>query len=276
MKSQADQRWNELRRDWSGCVFPGRAGVLAAHPDDETIGASALLARCAEPTVIFLTDGAPEDRRLWPADFHGAREDYAHCRRQEAEDALAFAGISPGQITWLGAMDQEAIFHAGRFIEALEQIAIDRRLDILVTHPYEGGHPDHDAAALIAWIAAARLPRLMLLEMTSYHARGDRCETGAFLSADQGNEFIFEFAEEDIARKRQMFNAYKSQKLVLGNFSADRERMRPAPMYDFANPPHEGKLWYERLGWPMTGGRWRMLAADALCSAQVLHAADCA
>jgi hypothetical protein len=37
--------------------------------------------------------------------------------------------------------------------------------------------------------------------------------------------------------------------------------VRPAPLYDFTKPPHAGKLWYESLGWSMTGRRWRELAA---------------
>lgn len=276
MKSQADLRWNELRKDWSRGVFESelRIAIFAAHPDDETIGASALLARCTEPLVIFLTDGAPEDSQLWPRDFRGSREEYALCRCQEAEAALAFAGISQGQIKWLGAVDQEAIFHAARLTETLVRIVVEPRLDILVTHPYEGGHPDHDAAALIANMAIARLPRLLCLEMSSYHARGDRCESGEFLNADLGSEFVFELSKDEIARKRQMFNAYGSQTLVLGNFSVDREKLRLAPAYNFANPPQEGKPWYEQLGWPMTAGRWRTLADNALRSAQVIHAAD--
>lgn len=276
MKSQADQRWNELREDWSQGVFDSvlRVGVFAAHPDDETIGVSALLARCTAPAVIFLTDGAPQDRRLWPPEFHGTREDYVLCRRQEAEAALAFAGISPGQIAWLGAVDQEAITEASRLTERLAQAVVERDLDVLVTHPYEGGHPDHDAAALIASMAVTRLPQLVHLEMTSYHARGERCETGEFLSTEQGEEFLLEFAQEDIARKRRMFNAYASQKLVLSNFPVDRERLRLAPAYDFSNPPHEGRLWYEGLGWPMNGSQWRRLADGALRSTQVIHAAD--
>src|SRR5437016_3172079 len=33
--------------------------VFVAHPDDETIGASSLMSRVADVSVIFLTDGAP-------------------------------------------------------------------------------------------------------------------------------------------------------------------------------------------------------------------------
>jgi hypothetical protein len=51
---------------------------------------------------------------------------------------------------------------------------------------------------------------------------------------------------------------------VLENFTTEREQFRPAPEYDFAKPPHNDKLWYECMQWPMTGARWRELAAEAL------------
>jgi len=61
-----------------------------------------------------------------------------------------------------------------------------------------------------------------------------------------------------------MFSAYASQKLVLGSFGTERERFRRARDYDFSRPPHEGKLWYECMGWPMTGRQWRALAAQCM------------
>jgi hypothetical protein len=61
-----------------------------------------------------------------------------------------------------------------------------------------------------------------------------------------------------------MLDAYASQRLVLESFPIDRERLRLAPEYDFSETPHEGKLWYECMGWPMTGGRWRDLATAAI------------
>jgi hypothetical protein len=61
-----------------------------------------------------------------------------------------------------------------------------------------------------------------------------------------------------------MLSAYISQQVVLARFSIGLERLRPAPAYDFASAPHPGKLWYESLGWPMTGERWREIAAGFL------------
>ena len=61
-----------------------------------------------------------------------------------------------------------------------------------------------------------------------------------------------------------MMQAYASQRLVLENFPIHEERLRLAPEYDFSEPPHEGKLWYEFMAWQMTGARWRELALAAI------------
>jgi N-acetylglucosamine malate deacetylase 2 len=271
MSSQVDRK-----RGWSkiasvlrkGAPRPNwRVAVLAAHPDDETIGASLLLSRFPQSKVVFLTDGAPEDRRLWPAGVNGSRRDYAEIRRREATRALAHAGLREGSVCWLGGVDQESAFEivglAGQFAQWLSAI----RPAIVVTHPYEGGHPDHDVAAVVARLALSRLDKRrapVLLEMTSYHSRDGHSVTGEFLPVGSCPELSFEFSSADRERKRAMMEAYASQRIVLQGFSIDRERLRPAPQYDFAQSPHPGPLGYEVMGWPMSGVRWRELATAAM------------
>jgi|SRR5215472_6488839 len=238
--------------------------VLAAHPDDESIGASLLLARCPNARIIFVTDGAPRDRRLWPETIAGTRGQYAAIRRQEAERALAHAGIPRRQITWLGGVDQEAIFAVPKLLARLVDVVDELQPQLLVTHPYEGGHPDHDCAALLASIALRPLRmHIPRFEMTSYHACNRRLVTGQFLGSNPAEEWRLELSAEDKTRKRKMFEEYPSQQAVLKSFGMDCEQFRVAPAYDFHQPPHEGKLWYECLGWPMSGERWRALAAAA-------------
>src|SRR3954451_11916601 len=97
MNWQADrqQSWDRLSRRLQSTPSDPSLGalILAAHPDDETIGASVLLSRFPQSTVAFLTDGAPRDTRLWSAGIHGSREEYAETRRQEALDALTYVDI---------------------------------------------------------------------------------------------------------------------------------------------------------------------------------------
>jgi LmbE family N-acetylglucosaminyl deacetylase len=269
-----------------------RIAVLAAHPDDETIGASALLARFPESRVIYLTDGAPRDERFWTCGPYSSRQEYAARRHAEATDALAHAGVSDKQVFWLGAVDQEAVFEIPELIYGFANLLKKIGPEVVITHPYEGGHPDHDSASLIAQLALSLLDRKpQLVEMTSYRAEQDKCVTGKFLESQGWSPGVdtrsyanflgrgdsrssastlapktvtIDLPDDDRQRKKRMFDAYTSQHLVLKDFSTERELFRPAPKYDFSQPPHEGKLWYECMGWPMTGKRWRELAAAAI------------
>jgi LmbE family N-acetylglucosaminyl deacetylase len=277
MNSPAE--WKELSRwrlsgDQESCL---RIAVLAAHPDDETIGASALLGRFQNAEVLYLTDGAPRDRKLWSPDARGSREDYVRLRREEAQTALALVDIAPEQVTWLGATDQEAILDVGDLTERLVQFLEVSRPSVLITHAYEGGHPDHDTAALVARLAISGADsRCVLLEMTSYHAESGRCVTGQFLNNGVGSEIVFKLSEEERTRKRRMMAAHSSQREVLSGFAIDHERLRLAPEYDFSRPPHTGSLWYECMGWEMTGERWRSLARIAVRDMQERNAAHSA
>jgi LmbE family N-acetylglucosaminyl deacetylase len=202
--------------------------------------------------VIYITDGAPRDAKLWSPDFNGSREEYAALRREEASDALSHAGVAKSQIRYLGAVDQEAAFEVGELVRQLAELLSEYPPDVLITHPYEGGHPDHDTAALVARVALTSLVdgnAPVLVEMTSYHARYSRCVTGEFLEADGADEMCLQLTTADRDRKQNMFDAYASQRLVISAFDTTQERWRKAPEYEFSQPPHAGKLWYEYMSW---------------------------
>jgi N-acetylglucosamine malate deacetylase 2 len=273
--------WGELCQPERGLGSPSpcvnvRVLVLAAHPDDETIGASTILARLPDVTVVFLTDGAPREPRFWSPDAKGSRTDYARLRWQEAVSALSLTRVPAERILSLGAVDQDAILEAPALVAWFAALLCQLQPEVLLTHPYEGGHPDHDAAALIAQLATRNMKyesestTPQLVEMTSYHARENRCESGTFLAhaTQLLPELVIDLAPQDRARKEAMLACYPSQRMVLQRFARDRERFRLAPRYDFTHPPHTGKLWYECLGWPMRGGRWRELAAQAVAEFQ--------
>src|SRR4051794_1527955 len=97
--------------DWF-CAPPprndGRCSVMlvAAHPDDEVIGAGVQLPRLPRLTILHLTDGAPENMRDgWNAGC-ATRHEYAAIRHQEALSALALAGIWGDQLAALAVPDQ--------------------------------------------------------------------------------------------------------------------------------------------------------------------------
>jgi LmbE family N-acetylglucosaminyl deacetylase len=242
--------------------------VVAAHPDDETLGAAALLLRSPGAAVVHLTDGAPRDRSFWSAPIDGSRAEYAAVRRDELERAAAIAGMAPGQLHALGAADQEAAHGLVELSFGLARTIAALNPKRLVTHPYEGGHPDHDAAAFVARAALAllrgsgrRAPPLF--EMTSYHAGPDGSLRPAEFLAAAGPVHTRRLAAVERRAKDAMLAAFESQRSVIAWFPRDVERLRRAPPCDFARAPHEGPLWYERMGFPLAGPRWRELAGRA-------------
>src|SRR5215472_8505508 len=123
----------------------GPVAVIAAHPDDETIGAGAQLAGWQDVRVIHVTDGAPRNGHDAAALGFETREAYARARRAELAAAMAQAGIAADRICWAGFADQEASVDMSSLALRLAEMIGPWRPAIVITHPYAGGHPDHDA-----------------------------------------------------------------------------------------------------------------------------------
>jgi LmbE family N-acetylglucosaminyl deacetylase len=242
--------------------------VIAAHPDDEVIGMGAQLAISFQTTILHLTDGAPcnmvDARRLgFPS-----REDYAAARRKESLRALAEAGIGPDRIVEIGIADQTASYDMAAATRAVSRIIERLRPTVILTHPYEGGHPDHDAAAYATHFALRLLQRAHMrkpktIEFASYHRRRAVIETFAFLPGfgTPQHTVVLSAAEREL--KRRMIAHYETQRQVLNSFALRLERFRVAPNYDFSRPPHSGKLYYEGFDWGISGADWRANARAA-------------
>jgi len=250
-----------------GGALPAGSLVLAAHADDEVVGAALLLARSPGCGVVHLTDGAPYDPRLRARSFRGERDGYARLRHAEAEAALALAGVPPARIHHLDGVDQEAARQIPRLVEHLAALLRRLRPPVLVLQPYEGGHPDHDAGAVVGRAAALLLGGApgsapVLLEMTGYHARDGGLVVGEFLPPT--SEVIqIDPSDPELDLKQRMLHCHRSQAETLAPFRTGPERFRPAPSADFSRAPHPGELYSERMGW-MRGETFRSLASAAL------------
>jgi LmbE family N-acetylglucosaminyl deacetylase len=245
--------------------------VVAAHPDDEILGYAAALASSAAVHVTYVTDGAPS-----PADESRARSGAtARLRLAEARDALALLGVPASHVFPLGGADQGSSLQMTSLARRLRALADQVQATVLVGHPYEGGHPDHDTAAFCMHAAAALAPRraLALVEFTSYHAGGaGEWRRGVFLEpngavvGERPPARVRPLSEPERWLKRRALECHRSQGDVLRAFPVDVEITRAAPRYDFLRAPHEGELLYERYPWGMSGSRWRALAGAALRS----------
>jgi LmbE family N-acetylglucosaminyl deacetylase len=247
--------------------------VVVAHPDDETIGAGALLGELPDVHVVFATDGAPRDGTDARAAGLDSPAAYAEARKREAHAALAIAGVPPARVAWLGFTDQElshALVPAARRIAAL---VAELRPDVVLTHAYEGGHPDHDATAFAVRAALALRPGPVLVEVALYHEHegGAGVERLVLLPGPPGASVSCRLSATEQARKRAMCACYVTQQAVLASFPRDIERFRRASPTRFAAPPHAGLLHYERWPWGMSGRRFCALATEALGTLGLPH-----
>lgn len=236
--------------------------VIAAHPDDEAQGLAATLgklaARGCRVRVLHVTDGAPRNPALRPSLRRHTVKQAAAFRRLEAEAALGGEDIT--LLPSLGIPDHEAAEDLVGLTLALEPIIATA--DVVVTHPYEGGHPDHDATAFAVHAAAGHT---LVAEMTSYHRNAlGGLEPGVFLGrAACGVSWPGDLDAADFARRDRILAAYASQREVLARLRIRREPIRCAPVYDFTSPPHEGRLWYEDVGLGWTAERFLARARAA-------------
>lgn len=260
--------------------------IIAAHPDDETIGAAALMRRLSDCSLVHVTDGAPRQARFWTqapgSPPPGSATQYAQIRRDELGRALRLAGIEPQRTSCLGVRDQEAVLAITGIAAALADSVATLRPDMILTHAYEGGHPDHDAVAVAVWAAGRLLVRRGLppppvVEMALYHGASGALTPGEFLPRPGVDEVVMPLSELELQHKRAMLDCFASQREVLAPFYAlTAERFRLAPSYgadDFGEPPHGGLLMYERWSFPLSGATWRQAAARALHSLGLFHAA---
>ena len=258
--------------------------ALFAHPDDEVLAVGARLEHLRDSVFLIATDGAPADGI--DARDHGFHflADYRAARRAELHAALAHAGLSPNASRPLlvdpanqasQMPDKQAMHHlvalTRAFVRELRAVAPEA----ILTHPFEGGHPDHDSCAFVAHAAAALLGPAAppILEAPFYNVDPwGHIRTNTFLPGPASNLSPLTAAEQ--AAKRARLACFASQQQTLAQFSLETEQFRPAPAYDFTFPPHPGPVFYESFGWGLTAADFIRHATAALAALGLTSALD--
>lgn len=252
----------------AGSAAGTRVVVVVAHPDDEVLGCGVLLSRLGgDATLVHVTDGAPADGGDAARLGYATPADYARARRRELETAVAAAGVKPERLVSFDVPDQGATDHLVAVTRRL--VPLLRGADVVLTHAYEGGHPDHDTVAFAVHHAVRLLgPEApSLVEMPFYRASpADWLRQDFAPAAGAGPEEVLHLTASEHALKRVMYEAHASQAEVLGGFPIAVERFRLAPRYDFKVLPNDGLVLYERYGWGATGAKWLALALAALAA----------
>ncbi|HEX3104813.1 MAG TPA: PIG-L family deacetylase [Terriglobales bacterium] len=212
--------------------------LIAAHPDDESIGASFLMQNHSSLHVSFCTDGgAPLNQPVWTRIGLRSRNEYVALREREALDALkrSHSHFQPEFHRKLDGSLHRALRETA--VELRHSISIFRP-DFLLTHSFEHGHPDHDCCSFLAAQLGAEF-HISVWEMPIYGLIRGLKRVQDFADNDNGILRI-QPTPEEIELKRSMLNAHESQ-VKLGNlneFDPTRpESYRPQPSYAFLNAP---------------------------------------
>lgn len=180
-----------------------RVVVLAAHPDDEILGAAGLLRRVAGSgahlTVVWATDG----EAAVPGSDETAKRHLAVRRRTEAAAALRALQVEPARTLGLGLPDGQLTELSPQLCDLVHPVVADADL-VLVTWRHDD-HPDH---AALGRAAARSVParRLQEYPVWGWHHRA---------AADPGwcweRATALPLDPSDVRSKRQAIAAHASQ-----------------------------------------------------------------
>ncbi|WP_307081220.1 bifunctional PIG-L family deacetylase/class I SAM-dependent methyltransferase [Arthrobacter agilis] len=209
--------------------LPTRFLLLAAHPDDETLGAGALLARLTRDgvrcDVVVLTDGEASH----PSSPTHSPGRLAELRRREVADAvqllapaarLSFEGLPDGR---LRPEDVAAVLlrELGDGDDTLTLVAAPWRRD---------GHADHDAVGRAAAdVCGGRDIALLEYPIWLWH-----WGTAEDQAADLDALSLHRLAAEDQERKAAALATHVSQTVPLSDAAGDEVLLAPAVLEHFS------------------------------------------
>ncbi|MFI4974430.1 MAG: PIG-L deacetylase family protein [Caulobacterales bacterium] len=218
--------------------------IVAAHPDDETLAFGVVMRRLEGAKIVMATDGAPRNLPTARELGFAGHEAYAAARRAELSKALALAGKTEADIVRLDFADQEAADNVAVLARRLGEVFAEHGTRTVLTHAYEGGHPDHDAVAA-AVAHAARGLGVTVIEAPISRLRDGRYAVQSFVPLGGPEPLVTLLTPEEAELKLAMLACHATQASLLHGYVPRRELFRIAPAYDFGQPPNHGAVMHE-------------------------------
>lgn len=145
---------------------------LLAHPDDDLFVRPLLMERSENrKAVVFLTNGEVPGR----ATGETRRREAKRALRNTSVETIIWVGMDAGIVDGTLAHRIEAA-HAALLESTKSMGSVSR----VITHAWEGGHPDHDAAHLIG-LAVAKGNRVLSESLVAPYYRAPRSGPVPFL-----------------------------------------------------------------------------------------------
>ncbi len=179
-------------------------------------------------------------------------------RTEEANRAMDAVGIPKDNRHILGIGDHECMEHFPEIMDRVTGLVQEIQPSVIIHLAYEGGHPDHDTTPLAAYVAAQRVGcQIVFFEVPTYNTSGPKVmpyRVNGFVKSYGPWTYVPLDREAKKAKKGDRY-ANRSQWFfmypfgILGTWRSIQgkgEPIRPTPEYDFLQPPHPGKLLYQR------------------------------
>jgi LmbE family N-acetylglucosaminyl deacetylase/protein-L-isoaspartate O-methyltransferase len=200
-----------------------RLVVVAAHPDDETLGAGALIAESARRgiriSVLIVTDGAASH----PGSTSTTSDDLRTRRAGEAVDALRLLAPDAG-LRLLDLPDGAVLENRAAVADAVAAVLDEAEGSVLLASTWRGdGHRDHRIVGEVcAELAAARATRFVEYPVWLWHwatPHDADVPWADFVALSPGADVL--------AAKAAAIDAHDSQVRALSGLPGDEAVLRP-------------------------------------------------
>lgn len=206
-----------------------RLVVVAAHPDDESLGAGGLLARADRAGWVVEVVAATDGGASHPDSPTHTPERLAAIRRGELQDAVA-AAAPDARVRSLGLPDGGLAGHEDHLARTLVDLVGDGRRTLLVAPWRRDAHPDHEAAGRAAATAAARTGARLLEYPVWFWHWGDPED------APWTDLRSHTLADADRDARERAQAAHRSQVAPLSDRPGDEVLLAPELLEHFASP----------------------------------------